>query len=83
MNHWTSAGIPFVPVLWVLKSSVSVSTKIRLGTPDVRVGFFFSIADKVYGDFDLTAVVATVCARTEEPPAKDYPEGMGQREDDA
>ena len=28
-------GIPFVPVIWLLKSSVPVSRKIRFGTPDI------------------------------------------------
>ena len=80
MIHWTSAGIPFVPDLWVLKSSVSAAkfvwrSQMYLVPPP--------ISDNVYENSDLTAVVATVGARTEEPSVNVYREGMGKGEDDA
>jgi hypothetical protein len=70
-------SVPFVPVLWVLKSLVSVSSKIRLRTPNVPFFPPFLIL------CTKTELVATVCARTEGPSANDYWEGMGQAEEDA
>ena len=80
MIHCTSVGIPFVPVLWVLKSAASVSSKIRLGTPNVLC---FSISENVHENPDLTAVVAIVGVHGEEPSANDYREGIEQRQDNA
>jgi len=65
-----------------LKSSVSVCSKIRRRDAKCTC-VFFPISDNVYENFDLTAVVATVYARTEEPSANGYSEGMGQAEDGA
>ena len=44
-------GIPYVPVVWVLKCSVLVSSKTQYGTPDVP-GFYksqkYDISAKAY-----------------------------------
>jgi hypothetical protein len=51
-------GIPFDPVLWVLKSSVPVSRKIQLGMPNVP-GFSKSqkhVSNTEHQHFDFPTV---------------------------
>jgi hypothetical protein len=54
-----SLGIPFVPVLWVLKNSFVVSLRIGFGTPnvpDLPRYKKFEISGNAYEYFDFPAV---------------------------